>query len=474
MAETTAPPFTPIKQFKWETLTGHIQKQGLLKYKSQVKKSWEKRWLVLHYNYVLIFKTAKEPVKKDEPKSLIELELVDSPRSIEVFREEKIGGAFVIHASGGKDHYIMTDDVPTMQGWMTVLQQQVEKLKSAENRENTDRMLDRLNSVKRVFKENALRTPKTVKAAEAEEWFNDIKMYKEEYKKWTAFVSSCALWSEVMTSNEDNARYVKWFSNKSTGVWEQLNSSENSVLINWNEAITKSSDTLQDALEKNFFSEDMKKPISEAELFKKLIGVYQEAKKTFQGDNTVYFAQEKQRLEQIIGMFQAMPSLRDVSFDKYEGGSVRTDQLLWVYDKFGAVLKNENISAQIVEPVVWDCKEAHVLKNQVYGFVIWNTKSWVWTHPKIPYIIRYDFETARSVFQQVMPPKDPTGKKKMPPSLTDWQIKEDGIQAVTVGKKDTPPAVPPDIFWTTKGKLPPPIALTVVTFHAIKAIVRGP
>jgi len=178
-------------------------------------------------------------------------------------------------------------------------------------------------------------------------------------------------------------------------------------------------------------------------------------------------------IDKLIVTFQNMPSPKDVSFAAYEGGAMFTEQLRWVYDKFGAVLKNENISANIVEPVSWDCKEPHILKNQVYGFVIWNTKSWAWTHPKVPYIIRYDWEQARNVFQQIMP-KDPTGKKKMPPSLSDWQIKDTGIQAVSVGKKEIPPAIPPDVFWNIKGNIPPPIAVLVATFHTIKAVVRGP
>jgi len=236
----------------------------------------------------------------------------------------------------------------------------------------------------------------------------------------------------------------------------------------------KAPETLKATLEDNFFIEDMKKLISDTEQFLKLINIYNEAKKAFNGDTTVYFAEEKKALENITALCQRVPSSKEINFEQYEGGSARTQQLLWVYDKFGAVLKNENISASIVEPVSWDCKEPHVLKNQGYGFIIWNNKNWVWTHPKVPYTIRYDYEVQRSVFQQVMPAKDPTGKKKMPPSLSDWQIKEAGIQAVTVGKKETPPAVPPDVFWTIKGKIPPPIALLVANFHVIKAIVRGP
>jgi len=335
-------------------------------------------------------------------------------------------------------------------------------------------MEEKINNVKKIFRENGMRAPKNCKASEADEWFKDMSMYKEEYRKISNFMNSSILWAETMTINEDQTRYIKWFTNKTTGVWEQVNSSEEAVLTSWKEAITKCPESLNDALENNFFLEDMKKPISDAEQFKKLITLYNEAKKAFKADTTLYFQEELKRLNLQIAMYNKMPSPKDVSFDKFEGGSLRTQQQMWVYDKFGAVLKNENISAQIIEPVVWDCKESHLLKNQTYGYVIWNNKSWVWTHPKIPYTIRYDFETQRSVFQQIMPAKDPTGKKKTPPSLSDWQIKEGGIQAVTVGKKETPPAVPADVFWQTKGNLPTPIILLVAIFQVIKAIVRGP
>jgi len=364
--------------------------------------------------------------------------------------------------------------VPAMQAWMNILQQLAEKLRNSDHRDKPEMMQDKINNAKKTFRENGLRAPKICKTSEAEEWLKDMIMYKAEYKKVSSFLNSSALWAETMAVNEDQTRYVKWFTNKSNGVWEQLNSSEETVLTSWKEAITKCGDSLRDSLENNFFLEDMKKPISDAEQFKKLITCYNEAKKAFKGDETVYFAEELKKLNSQIAIFSKMPSPRDVSFDKYEGGSVRTQQLMWVYDKFGAVLKNENISAQIMEPVVWDCKEPHILKSQAYGFIIWNNKSWVWTHPKISFTIRYDFEQQRNVFQQIMPSKDPSGKKPLPPSLSDWQIKESGIQAVTVGKKDVPPAVPADVFWQIKGNLPPPIILLVASFQAIKTAVRGP
>jgi len=242
----------------------------------------------------------------------------------------------------------------------------------------------------------------------------DIKMYKEEYKKVSNFMNSCALWAETMAVDEDQTRYIKWFTNKTTGVWEQLNSSQDGVLTNWKEAILKSIETFRDSLENNFFIEDLKKPMTDAEQFKKLITIYNEAKKTFLGDEQIYFTEELQKLNNQLAIFQKMPSSKDINFDKYEGGSIRTEQLMWVYDKFSHVLKNENVSAQIIEPITWDCNEPFLLKNQVYGFIIWNNKSWVWTHPKIPFIIRYDWEQTRTVFQQMMPSKDPTGKKKFP------------------------------------------------------------
>eukprot|EP01118_Nematostelium_gracile_P010341 TRINITY_DN3549_c0_g1_i1.p1 TRINITY_DN3549_c0_g1~~TRINITY_DN3549_c0_g1_i1.p1 ORF type:complete len:473 (+),score=124.94 TRINITY_DN3549_c0_g1_i1:49-1467(+) len=465
--------YATAKQFKWELIANHIQKQGLLKYKASLKKGWDKRWVVLHYNYLLVFKSTKEPTKKDEPKTVIPLEMVEGPKSIEMLRDDKSGSSVRIHC-GAKDYFITPDNDPAgMQAWFVTVQSVVEKLKAGEQRQSTDRVLDRLMNARKVFKENGLKLPKTVKANEAEEWITNLKMYKEEYPRWSPFFNSCLLWSEVMTSNEDNFRYVKWFTNKTNGVWEQIENNENMILASWQEGITKSYATLQDALENNFFLEDMKKPLNEAEQFKKLIDFYSEAKNAINGERNAYFVKEKQKIDQIIAACQRMPSMTQVSLTQYEGGSMKTDQSYWIFDKFTYVLKNENITATIVEPVTWECKEMSVFKNQIYGFIIWNTKNWVWTHPKIPFMIKYNWEPTRSVFFQVIPPKDPSKSKPQPPSLTDWQIKDGGIQAVTVGKKDTPPQVPKEIFWSVKGKLPPPVMLLAVTHDTIRNIVRG-
>jgi len=56
----------------------------------------------------------------------------------------------------------------------------------------------------------------------------------------------------------------------------------------------------------------------------------------------------------------------------------------------------------------------------------------------------------------------------MPPSLSDWQIKDGAIHAVKVGQKATPPAIPKDLVYPFKGRMPPSIILLVALFTTIK------
>jgi len=341
-------------------------------------------------------------------------------------------------------------------------------------------MKKKLEDVKKVLRQNGISVPKTVKPSEASGFIQSLKTLRDDYRRYAPFMQSCALFSEIMLGNgtaedENNAVYVKWFTDKTTGVWEQLNSSEISVLQNWKDLLDKGPSNLQGSLENNFFIEDMKKPIADAEATKQLIQVFREAMLAFRGDTTLFYQQDVQVYDNFVALAKKLPSPKDVKFEGYEAGTFRTSHTAWVYDKFSGVLKSENISAAIAEPpVTWDIRNTFLYTNPTYGTIIWNGKSWVWTHQKCPYTIRYDWEPTRAVFYQVLPAKDPTGKKKMPPILTDWQIKEGGIHAVSVGKKETPPLVPPDLMWPFKGKMPPPVILIVATFiYIIKPTVRA-
>jgi len=111
--------------------------------------------------------------------------------------------------------------------------------------------------------------------------------------------------------------------------------------------------------------------------------------------------------------------------------------------------------------------------NPLYGLVLWNTQSWVWVHPKCPFIIRYEWYESKGVFKQhISPPREIRGKKYSAPALSDWQMTEGVIRAVTVGTRDPPPQVPEIPQWEIGAFLPPPVVLLVASFHSIRSIVH--
>eukprot|EP01114_Cavostelium_apophysatum_P014743 TRINITY_DN3899_c0_g1_i1.p2 TRINITY_DN3899_c0_g1~~TRINITY_DN3899_c0_g1_i1.p2 ORF type:complete len:151 (+),score=40.49 TRINITY_DN3899_c0_g1_i1:162-614(+) len=125
------------------------------------------------------------------------------------------------------------------------------------------------------------------------------------------------------------------------------------------------------------------------------------------------------------------------------------------------------------EDVSFTCKDHHCqFVNQLYGIVLWNNKSFVWTHPRCPFIIRYDWYPSKGVFKQYF---NVEAKGKQPPSLTDWQLdSQKGVfRAVTVGKRDPPPEVPDITAWHVAGNLPPPAILLAGIFRHLRPIIRG-
>jgi len=355
--------------------------------------------------------------------------------------------------------------------WQSTVTQTVERLSTAEPRQPLDVVLKRINDTMKILKEHGMNIPKVVKASDASEWLKQMKQYKEEYKNVSGFVGSCSLYSEIMLDENMN-RYCKWFTHKTTGVWEQLKASENAVLQNWKDILDKGLASYKSLMENNYFLEDMKKPIDDAEASKQLIMIYRDALKYFRNDSSLCYQEDIKAYDVFIAQASKLPSARDVKFEGYEGGTFKTSHTNWTYDKFSGILASENISAAILEPPTkWDVRNAFLYQNSTYGTIIWNGKTWVWTHPKCQFTIRYDWEPQRSVFYQVMPPKDP--KKQSPPSLSDWQIKDSSVNAVTVGKKETPPAVPQDVVLPYKGNIPPSLVLLVALFTTIKPIARG-
>jgi len=109
----------------------------------------------------------------------------------------------------------------------------------------------------------------------------------------------------------------------------------------------------------------------------------------------------------------------------------------------------------------------------MYGIVLWNGKQWVWTHPRCPFIIRYDYYASKQVFKQYFNQyQEPKKNQSSPPSLTDWQLVGGGMRAVTVGNRQIPPEEPDITTWKVVGTFAIPALLLAATFPEIRSTVR--
>jgi len=359
-----------------------------------------------------------------------------------------------------------------------VLQGALDRLKGAAPRENLGETERKLEEAKKTFRENNMKCPKTVPPQGASDWLMDMKKYKEEYKTWGPYINGLLLFAEFHNeegeiSSGGMIKYLKWFSSKATGVYEQILQSEKSVMENWKEAIVNAPNKGRAELDNVFFIEDSFPIVESAEQMKKLIDVYNDANRFFNGEERTQYGEIKAELETISNALKVLPSVANVNLSKYDGGSIKGgDSQMWIYDKFEGKLKRENLSAEVMEPVLFDISKSHVFVSQAFGLIIWNNKSWAWTHPQCPFILRYEWDETRKVFKQFIP-KVPPKDKPMAPPLSDWQFVEGGIRSVVVGNRTPKPEVPPITFWQIKGNLPPPLVLLVVNFnHFIRPTVK--
>ncbi len=119
--------------------------------------------------------------------------------------------------------------------------------------------------------------------------------------------------------------------------------------------------------------------------------------------------------------------------------------------------------------------------DPIYGSVAWNNRSWLWTHPRCPALIRYDYYPSKGVFKQKFPKIKPNIKglqvmyvskghwhSSDAPPLSDWQLANGVIRAVTVGQRTPEPEVPPVTELTIEGNIPPPAALLAAIFYKIR------
>jgi len=299
-----------------------------------------------------------------------------------------------------------------------------------------------------------------------------LRKYREEFKKWIPFVNSLSCFAEFQSGRTKG--YISWFLNKTKGVFEQLNNSEDSVLDNWKEQFTKAPQKMEELMDTMFYMDDLQREVERFEKVFELIQIYNEVKREFHFDENIYFQDEGEVIDAWLTKLRTFPYARDVSMSEYTGGTITGEEDSWVYSREEMSVKWIN---RVGETVEFSCKDHEfTFIDPIYGSVAWNNRSWLWTHPRCPCLIRFDYYPSKGVFKQKFPKIKPNikglGQVIDAPPLSDWQMAGGIMRAVTVGQRTPEPEVPPVTEFSIEGNIPPPAALLAAIFYKIRDIMQ--
>jgi len=420
---------------------------------------------------VLWFKAGKgkdgSPQDKEAfPKGVVNLEQVNDANQISITTGDPT--TFKI-LSSGEIFAFQADTTDIASEWMKILKSTVEQLKQNGKRESEE-WNKKMKEVQNIFPEN-FRVPSSVLPEQGEKWYGDQKRFRDEFAKWSPFMFGLGCYAEYTTGRTKG--YHTWFTNKSKGVLSLLNNGEEMVLSSWELIVKNLNGKMLEATETMFYMDDLKSCLKDSEDAIKAVEVYRIYKKDIHKDDNSYFEEELQQAQNWLIKLKSYPLTKDVSLSEYSSGAISCSNETWVYNSEDLTLTQQS------EDNIQFTGQGHpfLFTNPVFGNILWNNRSWVWTHPRCPYLIRYDWYAAKQVFKQYCK-KDPpqTGKKVIAtaPALSDWQVQGVTFNAVSVGHRDPPPEVPAIVSWELGNEsMPPPVILLAVMFNRISPIVRS-
>jgi len=289
-------------------------------------------------------------------------------------------------------------------------------------------------------------------------------------KKHVSFVRSLGLFAEFQLGRIKG--YQNWFNNTTNGVLSILTKNQEDVLKYWENFIKKSCKEIQDATENMFYKEDLLPLIENAQRALKLIDCANKFKKEFQFEESHLYEDEGKQIRAQTQKLNNYSFSKDIDLSSYRSGSIFCSVEEWQYTKEDLTLR-KLVTLEQPEEIEFTAQgHQFQFSNPIYGVVLWNNRSLVWTHPKCPYIIRYEWFENKGVFKQhIGTPQEIKGKKYSAPALSDWQMLDGVIRAVTVGTRNPEPEVPEINQWEIGSGLPPPVVLLVATFRFIQATV---
>eukprot|EP01133_Synstelium_polycarpum_P018016 gene18016-21501_t len=333
---------------------------------------------------------------------------------------------------------------------------------------NTKENLDKIRSLLPT----KMRLPDRVKPDSSTKWIVEMNDYFEAYREWEPYLMKIEQFSEICHGEIKD--YIDWFVS-SEGPRLSMIRCEELVLDNWTDYIKKTAQEIATYEETRFFKEDFEEIIQHTKNMVMLVDSYnlymRECHKTVK--HVDKYLEEKATFLQYNVQFEKTPSRHSITFSDstegailsaHGGGKYGSDARRWSFAKNVLTCSNgdtnlhQNGDRADHLHVDWKFHEG-AFSNSTYGNVLWNLKTWVWSHPKTDYKIRFDWDNINQSH------KVSISKKPHPDTVyADWKVSSNNISAVVVGNKAEPSLKSLDV----SGQVPIPALLIAAMFSHIQ------
>ncbi|GAM19792.1 hypothetical protein SAMD00019534_029670, partial [Acytostelium subglobosum LB1] len=459
-------------------------------------KGYLDRYFVLHRNYILYYKPGKldgRPDDNQEPQGYINLGDCILEETKAIFKTQPL--TFQIASKSGRTYNIRGKDERTIEQFLQLIRPRIKSLNQITQ--------DSLGNIAEHFSTITTQLPKTMKLPDrvkpdvATKWIVEMKDYNDAYDAWEPWLMKLEQFSEHCHGETKN--YIDWFVS-SDGPRLSMIRCEELVLDNWVDFIKKTASEIHTYEETRHFREDYDDIIQHVRNMAILVDSYnlfmRECHKSVK--HVDKFLEEKQIFQQYVQIYSKAPSRHSISFNNTDTtpGKIEPSADLaldaeaaalnsWFYMRntlycgpSGDDARSDSKLGSSGEIDEWRFGEG-VFVHKKYGQVLWNNRTWIWSHAKTDYRIRFDWDavnqsfvfyqpnSAKGALQSTLSAKKLSVSRKPFPTTVyaDWKYANNMLTAVVLGSKTEPPIK----CFQSQGYVPIPTILIAAMLPHIKS-----
>jgi len=443
------------KLFMWGVVETNVDLAAILVKKSGSGNKWDSRYAVISRNYLIYYKPSSgdtEPGQLDSCKGFVNLGEVDAS-DVRYVHEKPKENMFQV-PTPSRTFLFKCKDEKTIEKWVKLIKERAEAVSSV-NPESLGNVVQSISTIQASFQKN-MTFPDKVAAEGIPRFMEQTRKYVSGIEQWEPYLRKAALFLEFHAGT--HRTYIDWFIGPD-GPRQLLQRSEESILDFWRGIIEATLKEAKLAGRLRFFKEDFEETAQACEKAIVYIDALNQYHKEFMKNDkyTEQYSAEKQALIKLIDMFRNFPTLLSVEFKSYKGGKIRGKGAEWAFVHAASPQLKGSVRGT---EMIFQCQAPEIMSpNFQHGSVIWNTKTWVWYHPKSSFLIRYDWNSQGNIFKFKS-----TWLEGLPKTeYCDWVLKGPSLQCVPEKGKIAPSTT----LWEVEGSLPVPAALLAAMSEVI-------